>query len=74
MKVLIISSSPRKGGNSELLARAFAQGLQQKDHVVTMISAGHMKINGCLACDQCYAEADAPCVQKDDFGKFTPCF
>ncbi|WP_167495162.1 flavodoxin family protein [Eubacterium maltosivorans] len=72
MKVLIISSSPRKGGNSELLARAFAQGLQQKDHVVTMISAGHMKINGCLACDQCYAEADAPCVQKDDFWKIYP--
>ena len=61
MKVLIISSSPRKGGNSELLARAFAQGLQQNGHVVTMISAGHMKIkdvykrqayaslcNGCL--------------------------
>lgn len=72
MRVLMISSSPRKMGNSELLARAFAQGLQQNGHVVTMISAGHMKISGCMACEACYAEPDAPCVQKDDFWKIYP--
>ena len=33
-KVLIISSSPRKGGNSETLAEAFAKGAQEADNQV----------------------------------------
>lgn len=74
MKVLIISSSPRKGGNSETLARAFAQGLTAGEHTVNMISVGRMSIGPCLACEQCYTEPDAPCVQKDDFWKVFPMF
>lgn len=74
LKVLIISSSPRKGGNSETLARAFAQGLNAAEHTVNMISVGRMSIGPCLACEQCYTEPDAPCVQKDDFWKVFPMF
>ena len=36
-KVLIISSSPRKGGNSETLATAFAKGAREAvNHVETV--------------------------------------
>ena len=31
-KVLIVSSSPRKGGNSETLAAAFAKGAREAGH------------------------------------------
>ena len=30
MNILIISGSPRKGGNTELLAEAFAKGAQRQ--------------------------------------------
>ena len=39
-KVLIISSSPRKGGNSETLAAAFAKGAQEAGHQVETVFAG----------------------------------
>ena len=36
-KVLVISSSPRKGGNSETLAAAFAKGAQEAGHQVETV-------------------------------------
>ncbi len=36
-KVLILSSSPRKGGNSETLAAAFARGAQEAGHPVETV-------------------------------------
>ena len=37
-KVLIISSSPRKDGNSETLAAAFAEGAREAGHQVETVS------------------------------------
>ena len=36
-KVLIISSSPRKGGNSETLAAAFAKGTREAGNQVETV-------------------------------------
>ena len=36
-KVLIISSSPRKGGNSETLAAAFAKGAREAGHQIETV-------------------------------------
>ena len=36
-KVLIISSSPRMGGNSETLAAAFAKGAREAGHQVETV-------------------------------------
>ena len=36
-KVLILSSSPRKGGNSETLAAAFAKGAQEVGNQVETV-------------------------------------
>ena len=36
-KVFILSSSPRKGGNSEALAAAFAKGAQEAGHQVETV-------------------------------------
>ena len=36
-KVLILSSSPRKGSNSEALAAAFAKGVQEEGHQVETV-------------------------------------
>lgn len=49
-KVLIISSSPRRGGNSETLAAAFAKGAQAADHQVETVYLREKQIGYCKGC------------------------
>ena len=62
--VLILSASPRKGGNSDLLCDAFAQGAREAGHNVKKIYVQDQKIGGCMACYGCRDKGK--CVQKDD--------
>jgi len=64
MNILILSGSPRKGGNTELLAEAFAKGASVHHHV-EIVSVRDYKVNPCLGCNACF-EANGICVQKDD--------
>lgn len=62
--VLIISSSPRKGGNSDVLSDAFAKGAADAGNAVEKVSLCGKTINfckGCLSCLQTHK-----CVIKDD--------
>jgi multimeric flavodoxin WrbA len=65
MKILILSGSPRKGGNTELLVEAFVKGASQKHHV-EVVSVHNYKVNPCLGCNACFKSKDNICVQKDD--------
>ena len=64
-KVLIISSSPRKGGNSETLAAAFAKGAQEAGNQVETVYLREKRYSfckGCLAClklGHCTVQDDA---------------
>ncbi len=64
-KVLILSGSPRKGGNSDLLCDAFARGAQESGHAVEKIRVAAQKIRPCSACYYCH-EHGGECVHKDD--------
>ena len=64
MNILIISGSPRKGGNTELLVDAFAKGAAAHHHV-EIVSVRDYKVNPCLGCNAC-AKTDWICAQKDD--------
>ena len=55
-KVLIISSSPRKGGNSETLAAAFAEGAQAAGHQAETVYLREKQI-GCVLKDDAAAIA-----------------
>ena len=62
--VLIISSSPRKGGNSETLAAFFAKGAEESGHTVETVylrEKNYGFCKGCLACQKL-----GHCVVKDD--------
>ena len=62
--ILILSSSPRKGGNSETLAAAFAKGAQAAGHSVETVYLREKRIGfckGCLACQKL-----GRCVIRDD--------
>jgi len=64
-KVLVLSASPRKGGNSDLLCDQFILGAKESDHQAEKIFLRDKKINYCLACDSCL-ENDGKCESIDD--------
>ena len=63
-RVLIISSSPRKGGNSETLAAAFAKGAQEAGHQVETVFLREKQIGFCKGCLACLKLGH--CVIQDD--------
>ena len=65
MNILILSGSPRKGGNTELLAEAFAKGASAQHHV-EIVSVRDVKVNPCLGCNACFVSEGNSCAQKDD--------
>lgn len=63
--VLIISSSPRKDGNSEQLCNEFMRGAKEAGNDVELVSLRGKKMNFCLGCEVCQRNGGI-CVQKDD--------
>ena len=63
-KVLIISSSPRKGGNSETLAASFAKGAEEAGHKVETLYLREKNYGFCKGCLACLKLGH--CVIKDD--------
>ncbi|MHB9295266.1 hypothetical protein PilKf_01008 [Pillotina sp. SPG140] len=54
--ILVITGSPRKGGNSSLLANAFIAGAKTAGHNIMLFEAGRKKILGCIACETCFSK------------------
>ena len=48
--ILVISASPRKGGNSDVLCDEFIKGAQQAGHKVEKIFLRNFKVNYCTGC------------------------
>ncbi|MFV0481785.1 MAG: flavodoxin family protein [Campylobacteraceae bacterium] len=63
-KVLIISSSPRINGNSDLLCKEFERGAKEAGNETELIHFKDKKINYCTGCGSCFTKKE--CVQKDD--------
>ena len=62
--VLIISSSPRKGGNSETLAAAFAEGAREAGNQVETVYLREKQVGFCKGCLACLKLGH--CVIQDD--------
>lgn len=63
--VLILSSSPRKGGNSDLLCDEFLKGAGENGNQVEKIFLKDKQVNYCTGCSIC-SMLGKPCPQKDD--------
>jgi len=63
-RVLILSASPRKGGNSDTLCGEFMRGAQDAGNTVEKIALREQKIGYCTGCGVC--NSTHRCVQKDD--------
>lgn len=64
-KVLILSASPRKGGNSDLLCDEFLRGAVEGGNTAEKIFIRDKKISFCIACDYCVRNKGI-CAYKDD--------
>jgi len=62
--VVILSGSPRKGGNSDVLCDEFAKGANSSGNSVEKICLKDHKIGFCQACYAC--KQTGKCVQQDD--------
>ena len=65
-KVLIISASPRKGGNSDTLCDEFMKGAIDSGNTVEKIFLRDKNINYCTGCGFCNTNDYTACSQKDD--------
>lgn len=63
-KVLILSGSPRKNGNSDLLCNEFMKGALESGHEVEKIRVQEQNIGYCMACYAC--RNTGICAIKDD--------
>ena len=65
--ILVLSASPRKGGNSDILCDQFVLGAKEAGHQVEKIFLRDKKINYCTGCYACKGKGD--CAQKDDMAE-----
>lgn len=63
-QILIISASPRKNGNSDILCDRFAQGAGESGHKTEKVFLAAKQIGYCRGCGVC--NDTARCVQRDD--------
>ena len=70
-KVVVITGSPRKNGNSAAMAEAFIKAAEEKGHTVTRFDAAMMNVGGCHACETCFKSGKA-CSFDDDFNTIAP--
>ena len=65
-RVLILAASPRRNGNSTILALKAAEGVEAEGGEADVVRIGNLKIAPCNACDSCIVKPEAGCVIKDD--------
>ena len=65
-KILIITGSARKGGNSDLMADSFMEEAVKNGHQVTKWNVGSKHLSGCIDCKGCFKRG-VPCSIDNDF-------
>lgn len=71
-EIVVITGSPRQGGNTDLLVEAFIRGAGAVGHKTYKFAAAHKAVQGCWGCDKCWSAGTEPCVIKDDFYELVP--
>ncbi len=70
-KIVVITGSPRKNGNSFAMTDAFIEAAKAKGHTIVRFDAAFKKVGGCRACETCYSKGRA-CSFDDDFNTIAP--
>lgn len=70
-KIVVITGSPRKSGNSFAMTEAFIKAAEEKGHSVVRFDAAMKNVGGCHACETCFKTGKA-CSFDDDFNTIAP--
>ena len=70
-RIVVITGSPRKNGNSFAMTENFIKAAEAKEHIVTRFDAAMKKVGGCRACETCFSTGKA-CTFDDDFNTIAP--
>lgn len=70
-KIVVLTGSPRKNGNSFAMTDAFINACKEKGYEVERFDTAFMNISGCVACQSCYRTGKA-CSHNDDFNIIAP--
>lgn len=70
-KIVVITGSPRKNGNSFAMTDAFIKAAKAKGHIVTRFDAAMQNVGGCHACETCF-KSEKACSFDDDFNTIAP--
>jgi multimeric flavodoxin WrbA len=65
MRVLGISGSPRRGGNTDLVVNTALELLAKEGLETEFVSLADRAIQPCLACGRCQQSETAQCLQED---------
>jgi len=65
-KIVVLTGSPRKTGNSFVMTDAFIRAAEAKGHTVVRFDTAFMDIGYCHACMTCYRTGQ-PCSFRSDF-------
>ena len=64
-RIVVLAGSVRKGGNTDLLAQAFAESAGKR-HEVELVSVADYAVHPCIGCNSCYTSEGHRCFQNDD--------
>jgi len=70
--ILIVNGSPRKSGNSALLAEQLAAGARAAGAEVESFALHDMDIRPCDACEVCHETSPGTCIIRDDMQALYP--
>lgn len=70
MKIVVLTGSPRRKGNTNHLAAQFIKGAEEAGHEVFRFDCAQHKVSPCIACNRC--GMDGPCIFQDDFEELRP--
>lgn len=69
--LLCLLASPRRGGNSDLLAEEACRAFEEQSGIVERIILDRLNLHDCRGCDWCKTphKESEPCAQRDDMQK-----
>lgn len=70
MKIVVLTGSPRRNGNTNHLADRFIEGAKERGHEVFRFDCAARDVAPCMACNHCGMNGE--CVLQDDFGLLRP--
>lgn len=70
MKIVVLTGSPRRNGNTNHLADQFIKGAEEVGHEVYRFDCAQRKVSSCIACNRC--GMNGQCIFNDDFEELRP--